>query len=167
MERGTMREIIRRREVIIDDWRTIDEDPTGASGAVILPLARWHAERDKWWASSGRVGVRIGPADRVELLRADLPRLSLIAIEFPTPSEGRGYSQARVLRDRLNFTGEVRAVGHVKRDQIFFMARCGIDAYELAPGVNPQTVLAAFDDFDVAYQPATVQVKSQRDFYAT
>ncbi|HZF25824.1 MAG TPA: DUF934 domain-containing protein, partial [Steroidobacteraceae bacterium] len=70
-------------------------------------------------------------------------------------------------RDRLDFTGEVRAVGHVKRDQIFFMARCGIDAFELAPGVNPQSVLAAFDDFDVAYQPATVQVKGQRGFYAT
>ena len=103
----------------------------------------------------------------MELLRADLPRVSLIAIEFPSPSEGRGYSQARVLRDRLNFTGEIRAVGHVKRDQIFFMARCGIDAFELAPGVSPQSVLAAFDDFDVAYQPSSVQVQHQRDFYAT
>ena len=167
MGRGTMREIIRRREIIIDDWRTIDEDPKGESGAVIMPLSRWHAEREQWWAWPGRVGVRVGPADRVELLGADLARFALIAIEFPTPSEGRGYSQARVLRDRLGFTGEIRAVGHVKRDQIFFMARCGIDAFELAPGVNPQTVLAAFDDFDVAYQPSTVAVKAQRGFYAT
>ena len=134
---------------------------------IILPLARWHLERERWSAWSGRVGLRISPADRVELLRADLPRVSLIAIEFPSPSEGRGYSQARVLRDRLNFTGEIRAVGHVKRDQIFFMARCGIDSFELAPGVDPQSVLAAFDDFDVAYQPSSVQVQHQRDFYAT
>ena len=98
----------------------------------------------------------------MELLRADLARLSLIEIEFPSPSEGRGYSQARVLRDRLKFTGEIRAVGHVKRDQIFFMARCGIDAFELAAGVTPQSVLTAFDDFDVAYQPASVQVQHQR-----
>jgi len=167
MGRETMREIIRRREVIIDDWRTIDEDPKGESGQVILPLTRWHAERDRWWSWNGRIGVRINPADRVELLRADLARLALIAIEFPTPSEGRGYSQARVLRDRLGFTGEIRAVGHVKRDQIFFMARCGIDAFELAQGVNPQSVLAAFDDFDVAYQPSTVPLKGQRGFYAT
>ena len=167
MGRGAMREIIRRREIIIDDWWTIDEDPDGENGAVILPLSRWHAERDRWQSWRGRIGVRIGPADRVELLRADLARFGLIAIEFPTPSEGRGYSQARVLRDRLGFTGEIRAVGHVKRDQIFFMARCGIDAFELTPGVNPQSVLAAFDDFDVAYQPSTVAVKDQRGFYAT
>jgi uncharacterized protein (DUF934 family) len=167
MERELMREIIRRREIVIDDWRTVDEDPEGENGALILPLARWHAERERWSSWSGRVGVRISPADRVELLRADLSRLSLIAIEFPTPSEGRGYSQARVLRDRLKFTGEIRAVGHIKRDQIFFMARCGIDAFELAPGVNPQSVLGAFDDFDMAYQPSSVQVQHQRDFYAT
>jgi len=162
-----MREIIRRREIVIDDWHTIDEDPDGQSGALILPLARWHTERERWSSWHGRLGVRISPADRVELLRADLPRLSLIAIEFPSPSEGRGYSQARVLRDRLKFTGEIRAVGHVKRDQIFFMARCGIDAFELAAGVTPQSVLTAFDDFDVAYQPASVLVQHQRDFYAT
>jgi uncharacterized protein (DUF934 family) len=161
-----VRSIIRRREVVGDDWRYVDEDPGGADLALILPLARWHEERSSWWLWAGRLGVRIGPTDRVELLKPDLTRLSLIAIEFGGPSEGRGYTQARVLRDRLGFAGELRAVGYVKRDQLFFLARCGFDAFELSEGVDARSVLTAFDDFDVAYQPATVATRNQRGFYA-
>jgi len=161
-----VRNIIRRREIVADDWRYVDEDPDGAELALILPLARWREERTNWWLWAGRLGVRIGPADRVELLKPDLTRLSLFAIEFGGPSEGRGYTQARVLRERLGFTGELRAVGYVKRDQLFFLARCGFDAFEVSEGVDPQSALTAFDDFDVAYQPATVATRKQRGFYA-
>lgn len=148
-----MRQLIRQRELVTDEWRAIEEDPSGSGLALMLPLARWQAERDRWWLWAGRLGVRIGPADRVEALEPDLKRLALIAIEFPGPSEGRGYSQARVLRDRFRFTGEVRAVGYVKLDQLFFLARCGFDAFELSDGVDARQALAAFEQFDVAYQP--------------
>jgi uncharacterized protein (DUF934 family) len=166
MESASVRQIIRRRELVQDDWRYLVEDPQGAARSLILPLAAWHEQREQWWLWAGRLGVRIGPADRVELLRSDLARLALIAIEFPGPADGRGYSQARMLRERFGFAGELRAVGYVKRDQLFFLSRCGFDAYELSPGVDPQSALTAFEDFDVAYQPATVAVKSQRRFYA-
>jgi uncharacterized protein (DUF934 family) len=160
------RNIIRRREIVADDWRYVEEDPTvSETRALILPLARWHEERSHWWLWAGRLGVRIAPADRVELLRPDLTRLALIAIEFTSPSEGRGYSQGRILRDRLGFSGELRAVGYVKRDQLFFLARCGFDAFELSPGVEPQSALTAFNDFDVSYQPATTSTREQRHFY--
>jgi uncharacterized protein (DUF934 family) len=148
------RRLMRGRELVTDDWRSIDEDPNGVGLALILPLTRWQAERDRWWLWAGRLGVKIAPADRIETLVPDLKRLSLVAIEFPGPSEGRGYSQARLLRERFGFTGEIRAVGYVKRDQIFFLARCGFDAFELSPGVDPAGALAAFEDFKVAYQQA-------------
>jgi uncharacterized protein (DUF934 family) len=148
-----MRPLIRQRELVADEWRTPEQDPSGVERALILPLARWRAERDRWWLWAGRLGVRIGPADRVEELEPDFKRLALIAIEFPGPSEGRGYSQARVLRDRFRFAGEIRAVGHVKLDQLFFLARCGFDAFELSAGLDPVEALAQFDRFDVAYQP--------------
>lgn len=148
-----MRQLIRQRELVADEWRTPEEDPNGVEHALILPLARWRTERDRWWLWAGRLGVRIGPADRVEELEPDLKRLALIAIEFPGPSEGRGYSQARVLRDRFRFTGEIRAVGHVKLDQLFFLARCGFDAFELSPGMDVLQALSTFAQFDVAYQP--------------
>lgn len=148
-----MRQLIRQRELVADEWRTLEEDPHGAHRALILPFARWQTERDRWWLWAGRLGVRIRPGDRVESLAPDLKRLALVVIEFPGPSEGRGYSQARVLRDRFRFAGETRAVGHVKLDQLFFLARCGFDAFELSEGVDAQQALASFEQFDVAYQP--------------
>lgn len=157
-----MRQLIRQRELVADDWRPVDEDPTGAHFALIFPLARWQAERNQWWLWPGRLGVRIAPADPVETLEPDLKRLSLVAIEFTGPSEGRGYSQARVLRDRFGFGGEIRAVGHVKRDQLFFLSRCGFDAFELAEGVDAREALAAFADFSVAYQPGSERFSALR-----
>ena len=81
-------------------------------------------------------------------------RLALVAIEFPTPGEGRGYSQARLLRSRLAFKGELRAVGAaVKQDLLFIMARVGFDAFELAPGQDFTAAGAALERYSVAYQP--------------
>ncbi len=167
-----MRQLIRQRDgtaaLVADEWRAIEEDGDGdGDGAVrgagsvavrslILPLARWQVERDRWWLWVGRLGVRIAPGDRVERLESDLVRLALIAIEFSGPSEGRGYSQARVLRDRYGFAGEIRAVGHVKLDQLFFLSRCGFDTFELSEGIDPQQALQALRQFDVAYQPGAV-----------
>lgn len=94
------------------------------------------------------------PADAVETLVSQLPALRSIAIEFPGPSEGRGYTQARVLRERYGFAGELRAVGHVKRDQILFMVRCGFDSFELAAGENAEGALASLRQFTVAYADA-------------
>ena len=144
--------ILRGREWVSDEWRYIDEDPTGSSLALIFPLARWQAERDQWWSWAGRLGVRIGPADKIGVLASDLKRLALVAVEFPNAGDGRGYSHARLLRERYRFTGEIRAVGYVKRDQLFFQARCGFDAFELSAGEKPDEVLNAFKDFDTAYQ---------------
>lgn len=145
--------ILRGREMVADEWRYADEDPTGSNLALILPFARWQAERQQWWLWAGRLGVRIGPADKIETLQPDLKRLALVAIEFSGPGEGRGYTQARLLRERFGFTGEIRAVGYVKRDQLFFMARCGFDAFELSAGVKPEEALQSFKDFDAAYYP--------------
>ena len=147
-----MRRLIKQREVVADAWRYVDEDPLGRERALILPFARWKEERERWWLWDGRLGVRLGPADPVAALEHDFLRISLVALEFSGMSEGRGYSQGRVLRDRFRFEGEIRAVGHVKLDQLFFLARCGFDAFELSPGVGVQEALAAFDQFDVAYQ---------------
>ncbi|MGQ0834815.1 MAG: DUF934 domain-containing protein [Gammaproteobacteria bacterium] len=103
------------------------------------------------------------PADAVETLVAQLPALRSIAIEFPGPSEGRGYTQARVLRERYGFTGELRAVGHVKRDQILFLVRCGFDAFELAAGESVEGALASLQQFTVAYAPGSPRAPGVRE----
>ena len=95
-----MRQLIRRREIVNDDWRYVDEDPHGRDRALILPFARWQQERNRWWLWDGRLGVRLGPADPVAALARDFLRVGLVAIEFGGIAEGRGYSQAQLLRKR-------------------------------------------------------------------
>jgi len=148
-----MRKLLRQREIVTDDWHYLGEESTLGSDSLIVPLAELRDNSATWRAWQGRLGVRIGPADRVETFTADLPRLAVVAIEFPAPSEGRGYTQARLLRNRYGFKGEIRAVGLVKQDQIFFMSRCGIDAFELAPGEDPEAARHALHLFSVSYQP--------------
>jgi len=149
-----MRQLIKQREIVTDPWRHIDEDPHGKERALILPLARWKEERERWWLWDGRLGVKLAPADSVDELAHDFLRISLVALEFGGMAEGRGYSQAQLLRTRYKFTGEIRAVGKIQRDQLFFMARCGFDAFELPEGADLQGALAAFNAFTVKYQDA-------------
>src|SRR6267378_4141596 len=87
-----MRRILRRREIVADDWIHLGED--AADGApLIVPLAELRKDPGRWWQWSGRLGVRLTPVDRVEELADELPRLDLVAVEFPTPVDGRGYSR--------------------------------------------------------------------------
>ena len=148
-----MRRILRQREWVIDPWRYCGE-PARETGGLIVPLAELRAQPGHGLRHSAALGVRLAPADDAEQLRPDLPRLSLVALEFPNFSDGRGFTQAMVLR-RLGFAGEVRAVGAgVKRDLLFLMARCGCDAFELAEGEDPQSALQALERYSVAYQQA-------------
>jgi uncharacterized protein (DUF934 family) len=147
------RRLLRDRLIVDDDWSYAAEEGSGTAAALILTLAQWQNERDSWIARGGRLGVVLLPADRVERVAADLPLLALIACSFPGPSEGRGYSQARALRERWNFAGELRAAGYVRRDQLFFMARCGFNSFEL-PDAELAEAHSAFSTFSLAYQPS-------------
>ena len=161
-----MRRILRRREIVIDDWRHLGEDAADGA-ALIVPLAELRKDPQRWWQWRGRLGVRLTPVDRVEELADELPRLDLVAVEFPNASDGRGYSQGRLLRERLGFKGELRAVGAgVRQDQVFLLARCGFDTIELAAGEDPEVARRALDRYDVAYQPGSpaVAVRRQRFF---
>jgi len=153
--RPTIRQVIKQREIVTDDWQYADED--AAAPAVIVPLARFQQERDLWLVSKAKLGVRIGPADSIESIAADLARVSLVAIEFGGIAEGRSYTHAQLLRRRHNFKGEIRAVGKIQRDQVFYMARCGFDSFEFPEGADLNVALTAFNDFSVAYQPSSDQ----------
>lgn len=98
-------------------------------------------------------GIRLAPADDPAQLKPFLPEIALIEVDFPRYADGRGFSQAQLLRRRYGYCGEIRAVGHVLRDQIFYMHRSGIDAYETRRAGLPE-VLEALAEFTEAYQPA-------------
>ncbi len=135
-----------------NDWRFLaDDEAVPAAGAVAVSLARWLEEG----AATGAVrGVYLDPADDPVLLKGHLAGIGMVALNFPDLNEGRPYSQARLLRAELGYSGEIRARGAVLADQLLFMARCGIDVFELAPGVERQVALSALSAFDIAYQPA-------------
>ena len=112
--------------------------PPGAPrplGDVIISLTRFQAEGERLLSDEHRkVGVRIEPDEAVEALAYDLPRISVVALAFPKFRDGRAYSAARILRERFDYAGQIRAVGDVLREQALFMIRCGFDAFEPADG---------------------------------
>lgn len=150
-----MRRVLRQRELVVDDWCHWGEDVAAEtrSPGIIVPLRELRANPQEWDAPAQALGVQIAPADKLEDLISELTRLALIAIEFPSPTEGRGYSHARLLRGRVGFKGELRAVGAaVKRDLMVALARCGFDAFEVASGEDPEACLEALSRYSVAYQ---------------
>jgi uncharacterized protein (DUF934 family) len=148
-----MSKVLRRHEFVDDDWVSPGEQPPAEGAAVIVPFARFREQPEIWRAWQGPLGLRLSPPDKVEDLAPDLALFSLIALEFTGPGEGRGYSQAKLLRKRYKFTGELRAVGHVKQDQLYLMTRCGIDSFALSPTEKIDEALATLQRFKVAYTP--------------
>jgi uncharacterized protein (DUF934 family) len=146
--------IIRNRKIVEDGFIHVpDGTELPASGDLIVSLERYLELRS---ALQGRkVGVRLRSDQEAKLVADLLPDLTLIAIEFPGFKDGRGYTTARLLRERYAYKGELRAVGDVLRDQLYFMERCGFDAFELKAGKDIDGALQAFQEFSVTYQGAT------------
>ncbi len=101
--------------------------------------------------------LRLEPYDDPAAVADRLGRIARIEVNFPKFGDGRGYSIARLLRERYGYKGELRAVGQVTRDHLFFMESCGFDAFLLRDGEDAQEALAAFDDFSDAYQASVAR----------
>jgi len=142
--------------VVTDAWVTVaDDEEVPAAIDVIVSFERWRAERDALRSrGDGRVGIRVGGDEPPERVAAELEGAALVAVDFAKFTDGRGYSLARLLRSRYGYRGELRAVGQVLRDQLFYLARCGFDAFVLSGGADPGEALSAFGDLSVTYQPA-------------
>ena len=132
--------------------RVRDEEPAPEDAPVLVPAARFLADSQEFAARSAPVGV-IWPNNIAELA-PHLDRLALVALVFPTFRDGRAYSQARILRERYGFRGELRATGDVLRDQFLFLARAGFDAFEVKKESDAAAFAAALARYSVVYQPA-------------
>jgi uncharacterized protein (DUF934 family) len=129
--------------------------PENANTGVILPLSRFQSEGPALLDQGRAVGVRLKSDEAVEALAYDLPRLALVALEFPKFRDGRAYSSAALLRQRYGYTGQIRAVGDVLREQANYMVRCGIDAFEPADGSTPEDWSHVASRFRHVYQAAS------------
>ena len=147
--------IIKDARIVDDPWRHLpDDEPVPGAGDIIVPLARWQTQRQALLARDGRLGIRLEADQPPELIADDLEHFTVVALTFPVFRDGRAFSYARRLRQRLNYHGEIRAVGDVLRDQLLFMQRCGIDAMEVRPDRDIEDALNAFSEFSVTYQPS-------------
>jgi uncharacterized protein (DUF934 family) len=124
------------------------------SGAVIVSLEQWQTHRDALRARGTPLGLRLHSDQSPELVVDDVQKFAVIALEFPKFRDGRAYSYARLLRERYGFKGELRAVGDVLLEQLFFMLRVGFDALDVQQSPDPVAAFqTAISDFSVWYQP--------------
>jgi len=155
-----MRKIIKDKRIVNDDWQMLmlaenetAETITVPTGAHIVPLAVWLTQKSVL-SSRNDIGVWLASDERAESLKDDVASLPLIAIDFPTFADGRGYSIAYQLRARLGYKGELRAIGDVLRDQLFYMARVGFNAFATREDRSIDDALKGLTDFSEAYQTA-------------
>ncbi len=153
-----MREIIKDKVVVNDDWTVLKleegdmpEAVAVPAGKTIVPLAVWQAQRGKLQARAD-IGVWIASGERPEVLKDDVAKLPVIAVDFPKFADGRGYSIAYNLRARLGYEGELRAIGDVLRDQLFYMQRVGFNSFATRPDRNIHDALKGLTDFSDVYQ---------------
>ncbi len=164
--------IIKGRQVVEDDWQVLrlaepvdgapPHDPATVAvpaGKFIVPLSLWLVQRDvlATRTAAGEIAVWIAADERPETLKGLLDQFPLIAVDFPKFTDGRGYSIAYNLRTRLGWTGELRAIGDVLRDQLFSMQRVGFDAYSVRSDRDPHDALKGLSDFSETYQASVDQ----------
>jgi uncharacterized protein (DUF934 family) len=151
-------QIIKNRQISEDQWQQIAADADVSqlpAGNIIVPLALWQAHRELLLQRQGQLGIRLNGDNEVAEIAADLPRFSVIALQFPAFRDGRAYSMARMLRQHYGYAGELRAVGNVLRDQVGYMARIGFDAFEIDPKQDIEDALQAFGEISVKYQASS------------
>lgn len=163
-----MPNIISKGKVVADTWLPVEVDQTiGAlpfplpGGDLLLPLAVWRDHSLELLAranpSAGRLGVRLEGNEDPASVAADLHHFALVAVHFPQFGDGRGYTLGRLLRERYGYRGELRATGDVLRDNLFYLAQCGFDAFELAESADLEAALGSLKDFSESYQTSAAQ----------
>src|SRR5690348_391618 len=152
----TMR-ILSNSELVEDEWTLIEDgraDIEAGPGKVIVTVARWRVEREALLRGHAAVGVLVPNTADIEAVFAEIEDRPLIVLQFPMFTDGRALSQAVVLRKRLGFRGELRAVGDVIRDLVFWLGRCGFDSIVPRKDQKLEDCRAALREFTVAYQAA-------------
>lgn len=159
-----MSRIIKNGRIVDDTWQVLKlaDGETPESVALenedcIVPLAVWQARKNEILAHQRPIGIWLDSGEGPEAIADDLDHFTVIAVNFPKFADGRGYSTARLLRERYGYAGELRAIGDVLQDQLYFMKRCGFDAYAVRPDKDIDAALAGLTDFSESYQTAVDQ----------
>ncbi|MEW9683075.1 DUF934 domain-containing protein [Pseudomonas sp. TE50-2] len=154
-----MQRIIKNNQIVDETWHLLPKDVSidelTNCDDYIVPLQLWRDHPSLLKARDGGLGIWLDSDEEAEEIGEHVEHFQVIALNFPAFTDGRSYSNARLLRDRYKFKGELRAIGDVLRDQLFYMARCGFDAFAIRPDKDPEDALQSLKDFSVTYQGAT------------
>ncbi|MDR2214188.1 MAG: DUF934 domain-containing protein [Pseudomonadales bacterium] len=143
---------------IDNPWTLLPKDATleqalaETSQHLLVPAALWNAHQNELRQSGRTIGVWLDSDETAELIAAALPSLPLVALNFPKFMDGRSYSTAVALRQHYHYTGEIRAIGDVLRDQLFYLKRCGFTSFDLQDSVKLEDAQKAVHDYTTSYQ---------------
>ena len=158
-----MPKLISKNGVIDNPW-TVMKVSTGPEilqvvpdKNFIVPLQFWKLHQEELNEYDGNIAVWLDSDENPEQITGELDSLPLISLNFPVFSDGRSYTNARELRQKYAFKGEVRAIGDVLRDQLYYMAQCGFDTFEIRHDQETELCLDAFKDFETGYQSTITQ----------
>ncbi len=144
--------------VVDNSWQLVAaESESLPAGDILVPVNYWQANQQQLADHSGNVGVWIDSHEEIEEFAGSIAALPVIAINFPKFVDGRGFSVARLLRERYGYIGEIRAVGQFIRDQLFMMQRCGFNAFQFDSEIDLAAACKSLNDFSDAYQVAVDQ----------
>lgn len=153
-----MPKLIKDHILTENEWTLVESDEEGNVQLLgeknIVPLSTYLEQAEKGLADSNRLAVWLGAADDAEALSGHLSKLALVVIKFDNFMDGRSFSQARTLREHHEFEGEIRAVGGFIQDQLFYLQRCGVNAFELADDTDIESIQESLQDFSINYQGA-------------
>ncbi len=156
--------LIKENILASDPWyHASDDTPLLPDVPATVSLARWQAERGAILRSGMDIGVRLDSSDAAEIIADDLEHFGIVVLNFPAFTDGRAYSQARLIRDRFGFGGEIRATGDVLYDQLQMMHRCGFDAFEVRKDHDVEGFIDALNEVDIFYQGAAGRGLSLRE----
>jgi len=145
--------LLKDGQIVDDYWRFIgDDDDIPVEGDIVVSLERLKNSIEILVMRNGNLGVHLDNDADAHELAPYIDNLALIALEFPAFTDGRAYSQARIITTQLNFTGELRATGNVLADQGVFMSRCGFDSFEIDERQAPALWLSLANAMSLAYQ---------------
>lgn len=152
--------LLKNNDLVEDTWTVVgDDDAMPAEGGAVITLERWQRDRESLLGRNAPLGLTLQSSQSPEDVEG-LSAFAMVRLEFPAFTDGRAYSYARLLRERLGYTGEVRAAGNVLQDQYPHMLRCGFDAFEVEAGADPSEWAKSRDVVGLAYQNATDGVRA-------
>ncbi|MGR8929783.1 MAG: DUF934 domain-containing protein [Gammaproteobacteria bacterium] len=145
--------IIKDQQITENTWTYIADDCPLSNGDITVSLKRWNQDKEQLLRHEGKVGIRLAPDDSIDqLAEDDFKTIALVELDFPVFTDGRLFSVAQLARSKHAYQGEIRAVGNFMSDQVFYLQRVGVDAFELSEPKAVEHALSALRDFSVRYQ---------------